>query len=134
MKKIFAIFFILVIFITVSSCKYKNTLPHIEFKTGGNYYSANSDVVSGQDVNMGIFAYKTENRGLLKVFSIFKSINGEKETEVYSQTLSGNDTGNFVYDYKTKVGTSSGQKEKYIFRVENKYGMKNEVALTFTIQ
>lgn len=134
MKSIFGFFIAVISLLSISSCKYKNTLPHIEFKTGGTYYSSNSDVIAGQDVKIGIFAYKTEERGLLKTFTILKSIDGVGETEVHSQTLSGNDAGNFVYEYNSKVGSVSGQKEKYVFRVENKYGMKNEVALTFTIQ
>lgn len=134
----FSRFFFLTIFaaytlLQLSSCKEdEGKLPDIAFKTGGSYVSADANLAAGSVVVIGIDAAKTEDKDVLKKFTISKSVNGGATTTVFTKDLTGSEGDNYSYDYNATLGTDVGQVETYTFTVTNRDGLVNQVSLTLT--
>lgn len=119
---------------TFSACeKDEGKLPHIEFKTGAGYTSADATAAKSAAVLIGISADKTEDKDVLKTFTLSVSYDGGTATEALSQTLTGSEGDHFEVDIPITTRNQNGT-EKYIFTVVNRDGLTNSVSLTLTVQ
>jgi len=119
----------------LSSCeKDEGNLPHISFKTGGNYVSGDATRSAGDTVLIGITASKAEKKDPLKKFSISRSVNGGASATIFSKDLSGDEGNNFAYDYTAILDTAANHTESYTFVVTNRDGLVNQVSLKVTAQ
>jgi hypothetical protein len=83
-------------------------------------------------VVLGITASKSEDKDVLKTFTISKAIGANAATEIFNESLSGAAGDSYAHDM-TVHGTVA-QTEKYTFTVVNKDGLTNAVSVTITVQ
>lgn len=120
--------------LTLSACeKDEGKLPAIEFKTGAGYTSADATVAQGAAVLVGISADKTEDKDVLKTFTVSVSYDGGAATGTLTQALTGTQGDHFEMDVPVTTRNQSGT-EKYTFTVINRDGLTNSVSLTLTVQ
>ena len=102
----------------MSSCeKDEGKLPTISFKTGSGYTAANASVAKNADIRIGIDAAKSEDKDVLKKFTISKAIGSGSNTTVFTKDLSGSEGDAYTYDYSLKSDTTTGQVSTYTFTV-----------------
>ena len=120
--------------LTLSACeKDEGKLPDIAFKTGVGYTSADATVAKGAPVLVGITADKTEDKDVLKTFTVSVSYDGGAATETLTQTLTGSEGDHYETDVPITTRNQAGT-EKYTFTVVNRDGLTNSVSLTLTVQ
>ena len=120
--------------LTFSACeKDEGKLPDIAFKTGVGYTSADATVAKSAPVLVGITADKTEDKDVLKSFTVSVSYDGGTATEALSQTLTSAQEDHFEVDVPITTRNQAGT-EKYTFTVVNRDGLTNSVSLTLTVQ
>lgn len=108
-------------------------LPKIEFKTTQGYTSSDATVAKNTAVKIGINAEKTEDKDVLKKFTITRSRNSGPESTIYTENLTGVDGDKFSYDYNITTEDAASV-DKYTFTVVNRDGLINKVNLTLTVQ
>jgi hypothetical protein len=122
--------------LSFNSCKKEEDegkLPSISFKSGSGYTNADATVAKSSVTKIGINAAKTEDKDVLKKFTITLSRNAGTDSTVYTKDLSGSEGDNFSYDYTATAPANAGT-DKYTFTVVNRDGLINKVSLTLTIQ
>ncbi|TNE81529.1 MAG: hypothetical protein EP332_03815 [Bacteroidetes bacterium] len=135
MKKRVNLVLLTVLILGLYSCERdEGILPEINFKTGGSYISTSDSVNAGAAILIGIEAKKTEDKDVLKKFTVTKSINGAAGVTVISHDLSGADGDAYAYDYNETVENTSGQTNTYTFTVTNRDGLVNQVSLDLHIR
>lgn len=121
--------------IVFSSCeKDEGKNPTITFKTGADYVSTDATIAKDSTIKMGIDAAKTEDKDVLKKYSIARSVNGGSDTTLFAKDLSGSEGDKFSHDFTVKVGSKAGNKEKYTFTVINRDGLVGQTSLTITLK
>lgn len=108
-------------------------LPNIAFKAGQDYTAADATVAKNTAVKIGINASKSEDKDVLKKFTITRSRDNGADSTVFTKDLSGAEGDNFSYDYST-ITPDQAVKDKYTFTVVNRDGLINKVSLTLTVQ
>jgi|GEM_PF-534132 len=112
--------------------------PQIGFKTGANYVSADAILEKDTTINIGIDAAKSENKDVLKSYTLSRSINGMSDSTIFSIALTGADQDKYSKDVSMKIGSfsgsKSGDKETYKATVINRDGLIGQVSLTVTIK
>ncbi|MEZ4967403.1 MAG: hypothetical protein R2791_19335 [Saprospiraceae bacterium] len=120
--------------IAFSGCeKDEGKLPDIAFKTGAGYTPADATLAPGATVLVGITADKTEDKDVLKTFTMSVSYDGGAEIDAFTQTLTGDEGDHFETDIPIALRNVTGT-EKYTFTVVNRDGLTNSVSLTVTTQ
>ena len=120
--------------INLSSCeKDEGKLPDIAFKTGSTYTSADKSIDSGTDILVGITAKKTEDKDVLKTFSITHTVNGGSQVTDQTINLTSAQEDTYSQDFTLTPTGSSGDQLKYTFTVTNRDGLINSVNFTITI-
>jgi hypothetical protein len=133
MKQFISIIAIAILFTAFASCeKDEGKLPNIAFKTTAGYTSANATVAMGDSIKVGIDASKSEDKDVLKTFTINKAIGSASGVDTYSEALSGSTGDAYSHDIWIHAGAVT-QTEKYTFTVVNKDGLTKAVNLTVTI-
>ena len=112
--------------------------PQISFKTGANYVSADATLKKDTTITIGIDAAKSEDKDVLKSYTLSRSINGMTDSTIFSATLTGSDQDKYSKDVALKIGgvggSKSGDKETYKATVINRDGLIGQVSLTVTIK
>ncbi len=135
MKNLFKTLVLLALVAFICSCeKDKGNLPNISFKTGGIYTAKDTSLTAGTALNIGITASKAEDKDVLKMFNISKSVNGAAATTVFSKDLTGTEGDSYSYDFVSLVDTTKGQIDKFTFTVTNRDGLTNQVLLKVTVK
>ncbi len=126
--------FITLLTIALFACgKNEGKIPGIQFKTDGGYIYESTEINPNTSFQIGLTCFKTQKAALTK-FTISKTIDQSSSTEILSKTLKRKDKDTYSYNMIGTSGSVSGQKEKYIFTITDKYGLKNEVYLTLTVK
>lgn len=107
-------------------------LPNISFKTGGSYVSKDTTVAPSTTLLTGINASKTEDKDVLKVFSVTRTISGTDST-IVTENLSGAQGDSYSRDVTLTTRAVAGS-EKYTYSISNRDGLVNTVTLTVTVQ
>lgn len=125
--------FTFILFSSLVGCsKNEGKIPGIQFKTEGGYIYESVQINPNTSFQIGITAFKTQKANLSK-FTISKTVNEGATTELLNKTLKGKEKDTYSYNFIGTSGAVSGQKEKYIFSITDKFGLKNEVYLTLTV-
>lgn len=105
--------------------------PHIEFKTGGDYTSADATVAPGSTIKVGIIADKTEDE--MRRYNISYAFDGATSTTTNdSFDLSGSEENHYEKDYEFTVRNEAGIEEWY-FTITDKDGNIAQLTLTLTV-
>lgn len=107
-------------------------LPNISFKTGGSFVSKDTTVAPRTTLVAGINASKTEDKDVLKVFSITRRVNNTDST-ILTENLSGSQGDSYSRDVTLTTRATTGS-EKYTFSIANRDGLVNTVSFTVTVQ
>ncbi len=119
----------------LTSCEEdEGKLPEMEFKTGSNYTSVDSDVAAGSDVLFGITAQKAEEKDPLISFNVSKKVNDGTTETVYNYTLSETEEDAFEQDYTYTVVESAGDEVTLIFTITNRDGLQVQKSIILSIQ
>jgi hypothetical protein len=130
MRSIKIIAFAVVVAFSILSCD-PHVPPSIEFKTGGNYTSADATVAVGSSITVGIIAKKKEDD--MKRYNISYAFDGATATttkETFS--LSGAEVTNYEKDYTFTVRNQAGT-EDWFFVITDRDGNIAKLKLHLTI-
>jgi hypothetical protein len=106
--------------------------PHIEFKTGTGYTSADATVTPGSSITIGIKATKKEDD--MKTFNISYAYDGATSTTTQETfQLSGSEQQNYEKDYTFEVRNEAGVEDWY-FVITDRDGNIAKLQLKLTVQ
>lgn len=131
MKKKFTLMMILSTFIFILGSCDPHVPPAIEFKTGGNYTSADKSVPAGATITVGIIGTKKEDD--MKTFNVSYAYDGSQTTTTKDTfTLTGSEAKNYDKDYTFAVRTQPGVEDWY-FVITDRDGNIAKLKLTLTV-
>jgi hypothetical protein len=114
----------------ISSCD-PHIPPSIEFKTGGNYTSADVSVAPGSSITVGVIGKKKEDD--MKTFNVSYAYDGAKSTTTKETfTLTGDEEKNYEKDYTFTVRNQPGIEDWY-FVITDRDGNIAKLHLTITV-
>jgi hypothetical protein len=120
---------ILLLFV-IASCD-PHVPPSIEFKTGGNYTSADATVAPGTSITVGIIAKKKEDD--MKTYNISYTFDGTSGTTTKETfKLSGSEEKNYEKDYTFTVRNQVGV-EDWFFVITDRDGNIAKLKLKLTV-
>lgn len=103
----------------------------IQFKSGAEYVSANSTVVGGSTIKVGIEASTSKKKDPIIKFNISESVDGSSNSTVYSESL---ETTEYNHDQSFTVDTVSGTVYKYTFTITNRDGKNAQETLVLEVE
>ena len=134
MKKIFYLT-ACALFISAFSCKKKKDAhvpPHVVFKTGTGYTSADATVPKQDTLKVGITATKTEDD--LKSYNASYLYDGTSTTTTfYNYLLSSSEYTSYSKDLQIITRNQAGT-EKWVFSIVDRDGNITQKSFTLTVQ
>jgi hypothetical protein len=134
--KFFTFIFLGLSVVALYSCKKdedKKVPPAIELEVGAGYTSADTTVVQGDSIHVGVHAERTEDE--LNTFDVSVFYDGAAtSTSIHNEALSGSESDDgFDRDIDFAVRNQAGT-EKYVFTVTDKDGNIAQSSFTLTVQ
>lgn len=123
-------FIFLIMTIVLLSCD-PHIPPSIEFKTGGDYLSADATVPIGSTIKVGIIGKKKEDD--MKTFNVSFAYDGATSTTTKDNfRLSGDEEKNYDKDYSFTVRNQAGVEDWY-FVITDRDGNIAKLTLKLTV-
>jgi hypothetical protein len=132
-KSTIFVLYVSVITLIFSSCEVfdPHKPPKVEFKTGGDYTSADATVTQGATIKVGIKATKVEDD--MKTYNISYAYDGATSTttkETFS--LTGSEQQNYDKDYTFTTRNQTGT-EKWYFTITDRDGNIAKLSFVLTV-
>ena len=126
----------LVVTITLISCKKKKVDPHVPpdvvFKTGGIYTSGDRTVNKKDTITVGITATKTEDD--LKSYNVSYAYDGNAtSTTFYNYLLTTDEATGYDHDVQIVARNQAGT-ERWIFSIVDRDGNLTQKTIILTVQ
>jgi len=132
MRKLYPIFFALLL-AGFSACKKEpNRLPDLQLKSGPGYISGDAVVSTGDTLRVKAIVNKTDHK--LSVFYVSCAYDGVSLAQtMYTYNVTGNETEKLEKEY-TIITRSTPGNERWVFRVNDTRGYTAETEILLRVQ